>query len=72
MSRVGENPKKSARLGFVTGWLLAIISTRGRKSRKPMIEDSQHGEFKRSTQKLGLRFTDKMRGIFRVRWLRKK
>ena len=72
MKRVGENPRKSARLGFVTGWLLAIISIRGRKSRKPAIEDLQHGEFKRSTQKLGMRFTDKIRDIFRVRWLKKK
>ncbi len=72
MRRAGENPKKSARLGFVTGWLLAIISIRGRKNRKPVIEDLQCGEFKRSTQKLGMRFTDKIRDIFRVRWLRKK
>ncbi len=72
MRRVGENPRKSARLGFVTGWLLAIISIRGRKSRKPVIEDLQCGEFKRSAQKLGMRFTDKMRDVFRVRWLRKK
>ena len=72
MRRVGENSRKGARLGFVTGWLLAIISVRSRKSRKPVIEDSQRGEFKRSTQKLGVRFTDKIRDIFRVRWLRKK
>ena len=72
MMRVGKKPSKSARLGFVTGWLLAIISIRGRKSRKPVIEDLQCGEFKRSTQKLGMRFTDKIRDVFRVRWLRKR
>ena len=72
MRRVGKKASKSARLGFVTGWLLAIISIRGRKNRKPAIEDLQRGEFKRSTQKLGMRFTDKIRDIFRVRWLRKK
>lgn len=71
MSRPGKNPHKSTRLGFVTGWLLAIISIRSRKSRKPAIEDLKHGEFKTSAQKLGMRFTDKIRDVFRVRWLRK-
>ena len=72
MRGVGKKPSKSTRLGFVTGWLLTIISNRGRKNRKPAIEDLQHGEFKRSTQRLGMRFTGKMRDIFRVRWLRKR
>lgn len=72
MRRAGKDPSKSARLGFVTGWLLAIISIRDRKSRKPAIEDLHREEFKRSTQKLGMRFTDEIRDIFRVRWLKKK
>jgi hypothetical protein len=32
----------------------------------------QRAEFKTSTQRLGIRFTENIRDIFRLRWLRKR
>jgi len=55
-------------LGFLAGLMLALF---GRK-RKLTSEDHRKMEFRHSTQRMGLRFTEKLRDAFRPRWLRKR
>ena len=55
-------------LGFFAGGLLSIF---GKSAGKPTVEDLKRAEFKTSTQRLGLRFTERIREVFRFRWLRK-
>jgi len=58
--------KISSFLGFLAGVFLSIF---GKSRTKPTVEDFKRAEFKTSTQRLGVRFTDKIRDIFRFRWL---
>jgi hypothetical protein len=60
--------KKSSRLGFLAG-LAAFFSGRGKKAAR---DDMQKLEFKASTQRMGVSFTDKIRDVFRHRWLKKR
>jgi hypothetical protein len=48
-----------------------FISVFGKSPRKPTVEDLKRAEFKISTQRLGIRFTEKIRDVFRFRWVRK-
>jgi hypothetical protein len=59
---------KSSAFGFIMGMLSSIF---GKSSRKPTTSDLQQTEFKTSTQRLGIRFTDRIRKIFRHRWIKK-
>jgi hypothetical protein len=61
-----SSDKKSSRLGFLAG-LAALF---GRRS-KPTAEDKQKLEFKSSTQRIGISFTDKIRDAFRRKWIKK-
>ena len=63
-----NNSKNSSFLGSIAGRLLSLF---GDVSTKPTIEDLQKMEFTSSTQHLGLRFTEKIRDIFRFKWLKK-
>jgi hypothetical protein len=56
-------------LGFFAGGLLSIF---GKSPAKPTTADLQRADFKTSTQRLGIRFTERIRNVFRLRWLRKK
>jgi hypothetical protein len=60
--------KISSVLGLFAGLFLLLF---GRDSVKPTAEDLQRAEFKTSTQRLGIRFGEKIRNVFRFRWLRK-
>lgn len=54
------------------GWLAGVImSFLGKSAHKPTVEDLKRAEFKVSTQRLGIRFAEKIRDVFRFRWLRK-
>jgi len=54
------------------GWLAGVImSFVGKSVHRPTGEDLKRAEFKTSTQRLGIRFTEKIRDVFRFRWLRK-
>jgi hypothetical protein len=54
------------------GWLAGVImSFVGKSAGKPTVEDFKRAEFKTSTQRLGIRFSEKIRDVFRFRWLRK-
>ena len=61
-------PKRSKLLGLMAGFLSSLFS--GRKS-KPSPRDMKRMDFKTSTSKIGVRFTDKIRNTFRSRWLKK-
>lgn len=54
--------------GFLMGGLLSIF---GKSPPKPTTDDLKQMEFKTSTQRLGIRFTERIREVFRFRWLRK-
>jgi len=54
-------------LGLVAGWLLSLF---GKSLPKPEAEDLKRADFKTSTQNLGIRFSEKIRDVFRFRWLK--
>ncbi len=53
--------------GRVAGLLLSIF---GKSQLKPTVEDFKRVEFKSSTQRLGIRFGERVRDVFRFKWLR--
>ena len=60
--------KNSTLLGLLTGLLLKFFGKRpefGEKELKNM-------EFRTSTQRIGVGFNERIRGIFRFKWIRKK
>jgi len=59
--------KEKGFLGSVAGRILLLFG----KKLKPTAEDFQKLDFKTSTQKIGIRFTEKIRNVFRFRWIRK-
>jgi len=60
--------KLNSFIGFLAGGLLSIFGgNRGR----PTADDFSQMEFKTSTQQLGVRFTERIRGVFRFRWLKR-
>jgi len=58
---------KKTFIGSIGGNLLLLFGKRP----QPTSEDIQKMEFKASTQRMGVRFTDKIRDVFRFRWLKK-
>ena len=64
------SPKKGKSfLSIIASGLLFIFNS---KKIKPTNEDLKKAEFKTSTQCLGIRFNEKMRNVFRFKWIRKK
>jgi hypothetical protein len=57
--------KKSSLLGFIASWVAWPKAKRGH------VETIQKLEFKASTQRMGITFTDKIRDIFRHKWIKK-
>jgi len=55
--------------GFLAGVFLRVL---GRSPAKPTPDDYRRAEFSSSTQRMGVRFTERIRGVFRFRWIRKK
>ncbi|OQY07702.1 MAG: hypothetical protein B6I25_01170 [Planctomycetales bacterium 4572_13] len=60
---------KSHRLGFGVGLLLNLFS---RKPRPHSTTELYKKDFHPNTQKMGLHFSDRVRKVFRLRWLRLK
>ena len=54
-------------LGFIAGVLLSLF---GKSLPKTRAEDLKRADFKTSTQHLGIRFSEKIRDVFRFRWLK--
>jgi len=62
------HPKINSFLGLLAGRILSLF---GKSPPAPTTEDFKKMEFKTSTQRLGVRFTENIRRIFRFRWIRK-
>jgi len=62
-----EQKKVSSVLGLIAG----VASTLFGKSPKTSVDDVKRTDFKTSSQRVGVRFTDKIRNVFRNRWLKK-
>jgi len=54
-------------LGLIAGWLLSLF---GKSPRKSVVDDLKRADFKTSTQHMGVRFSEKIRDVFRFRWLK--
>jgi len=54
-------------LGLFAAGLLSIF---GKSPAKPAIDDLKRADFVTSTQRLGIRFSEKVRDVFRFRWLK--
>ena len=63
------NPDKNSFVGLLAAGLLSIF---GRKKIKHTQEDLKKAEFETSTQRLGIRFNEKIRDVFRFRWIKKR
>ena len=60
--------KTNSLFGFLAGCLLSL---RTKRKSKVSSEDLERLDFPTSTQRVGIRFTERMRDVFRLRWLRK-
>jgi len=60
--------KTSSIFGLFAAGLAALF---GKSPAKPTAEDLGRMEFKTSTQRLGIRFTEKIRDVFRFRWIKR-
>ena len=60
--------KKRTLLGLLAGGLLSIF---GKSPAKPAADDFTKAEFKTSTQRLGISFNEKIRRVFRFKWLKR-
>ena len=60
--------KTNSFLGLLAGGLLSIF---GKSPAKPTANDLKRTEFKTSTQRLGIRFTERIREVFRFKWIRR-
>jgi hypothetical protein len=61
--------EKGLFLGSIAARLMSLF---GKSPAKPAAEDLGRMEFKTSTQRLGVRFTERIRDAFRFRWIRRK
>ncbi|MBN2018593.1 MAG: hypothetical protein JW749_00015 [Sedimentisphaerales bacterium] len=59
--------RKNTVIGFIAGLLASIKG----KRHKVAAEDFKRMEFSTNTQRLGVRFTDRIRDVFRFRWIRR-
>jgi hypothetical protein len=54
-------------LGLLAGWVLSLF---GKSLSKAGADDLKRADFKTSTHHLGIRFSEKIRDVFRFRWLK--
>ena len=64
-----KNAAKQKRLGWIAGFAVGIF---GRKPRAYSNAELHQKDFQPDTQKMGLRFTDRIRNTFRHHWIRLK
>ena len=60
--------KTNSFLGLLAGRMLSIF---GKSRIKPTQENFRQMEFKTSTQRIGISFTEKIRQVFKFRWMKK-
>jgi hypothetical protein len=59
--------KISSWFGYLAGEILSLF---GKSAPKPGLGDLKRADFATSTQRLGIRFNEKIRDVFRLRWLK--
>jgi len=59
--------KKNTILGYIAGLLSSVF---GQQVQKPDVNNIREKEFSTSTQKMGFTFTEKIRNIFRFKWIK--
>jgi len=59
--------KFNSLLGLIAAGFLSLF---GKSPPKPLADDLKRADFKTSTQYLGIRFSEKIRNVFRFRWLK--
>ncbi|AQT67391.1 hypothetical protein STSP2_00535 [Anaerohalosphaera lusitana] len=63
--------KNRTKKGLLLGGLIGLLGPLFTRKPKPTQSDLQKADFRTSTRKMGLNFTDKLRNHFRTQWLRK-
>jgi len=63
-----QRKKSGSILGSIAGVILNLFS----RQKKRTTEEIGKDEFKTSTQKIGMRFTENIRDKFRHRWIKKR
>ena len=53
--------------GLLAAGLLSIF---GKSPAKPAVDDLKQADFQTSTQRLGIRFSERIREVFRFKWLK--
>jgi hypothetical protein len=60
--------KTNAFFGFLAGIISSLF---GSGKVKPTTRDLKDADFTTSTQRMGVRFSDRIRNIFRFKWIKK-
>ncbi len=60
--------KMDQTIGYIAGCLLSVF---GKAPPGPTTDDLSRAEFKTSTQRLGVQFTEKIRNVFRFKWIKR-
>ena len=68
LDRRPARSKANRQMGSLAGWMLRLFA----KNPKSGDKNPQKAEFKTSTQRMGLRFSEKIRDTFRNKWLKKR
>ena len=55
-------------IATIAGWFLSLF---GKGPGKPTTDDLSRADFKTSTQSMGVRFTKKIRSVFRFKWIKR-
>jgi len=63
--------RKGRKTGSLLGFVAAGLSAFGKSLPKPGTSDLKKADFCASTQRMGIRFTERIRSVFRFRWLKK-
>lgn len=58
--------------GIIGAVIALILSLFTKNTEKVTAGDLEKSEFKSSVQRMGVRFTDRIRNVFRGRWIRKR
>lgn len=56
---------------FLSLLAAGLLTVFGKSPAKPTTKDLNRMEFKSSTQRLGIRFSERIREVFRFRWIKK-
>ena len=71
-SRVSNMRLRSKTSAFLSAFAAGLLSLFGKSPPKPTADDLRRVDFSTSTQRLGVRFSEKIRDVFRFKWLKIK